>query len=129
VPPFVTIIRIHGPFLFGTTDKLLEETEDVRRLKQVVILRLRNMTALDATGLHAIEKVSERLRASGRTLILCGAREQPARLLEQAAFVEHVGRDNIQPHVAGALARAREAVAAFDGVGDDLARELSHQAL
>jgi SulP family sulfate permease len=128
VPPFVTIIRIHGPFLFGTTDKLLEETEDVRRLKQVVILRLRNMTALDATGLHAIEKVSERLRASGRTLILCGAREQPAKLLAQSAFVEHVGRENIQPHVAGALTRARAAVAAFDGVGDDLAREFAHQA-
>jgi SulP family sulfate permease len=114
LPPYVSIIRIHGPFLFGTTEKLLEETQDVRQLKSVVILRLRNMTALDATGLHAIEKVAERLRASGRTLILCGARDQPAKLLKQSEFVQHVGRENIQPHVAGALERAK-AVEEGDG--------------
>lgn len=125
LPPFVSIIRIHGPFLFGTTDKLLEEVEDVSRLKPVVILRLRNMTALDGTGLHAIETAAERLRNSGRTLILCGARDQPARLLAQSTFVEHVGRENIQPHVAGAIERARSVLAGFDGVGADLAREFA----
>jgi SulP family sulfate permease len=125
VPSYVSIIRIHGPFLFGTTEKLAEETEDLERLNPVVILRLRNMTALDATGLHAIEKLSERLRANGKTLLLCGARDQPAKLLEQSAFVEHVGRANILPHVSAALDRAREVMAGFDGVGDDLVRELA----
>ena len=84
VPPYVSILRIHGPFLFGTTDKLAEETEDLNRLAEVVILRLRNMTAIDATGLHALESFSKRLRASGRTLLLCGARDQPASLIRQS---------------------------------------------
>ena len=55
VPSYVTILRIHGPFLFGTIDKLAEETEDLTKFKPVVILRVRNMTAIDATGLHALE--------------------------------------------------------------------------
>lgn len=106
VPPFVTILRIHGPFLFGTTDKLLDLTTDLSRFAPIVILRLRNMTAIDATGLHALERLSDRLRASGRTLLLCGARHQPARVLHQTAFVHHVGPANILPHVQAALARA-----------------------
>jgi SulP family sulfate permease len=71
-----------------------------------VILRLRNMTALDATGLHAIEQFAYRLHTSGRTLLLCGAREQPARLLAQSKFVDCVGRNNILPHVHAAIERA-----------------------
>lgn len=108
VPPYVSILRIHGPFLFGTTDKLAEETADLSNYGQIVILRLRNMTAIDATGLHALEMFSDRLKKSGRTLLLCGARHQPARLLQRAEFVEHVGRENIHPNVDAALRHARE---------------------
>jgi sulfate permease, SulP family len=97
VPSYVTILRIHGPFLFGTTEKLDEATAHLDPFAPVVILRLRNMTALDATGLHAFEKLAARLRKSGRSLLLCGAREQPALLLEQAEFIEHVGQQNICP--------------------------------
>lgn len=108
VPPDVTILRILGPFLVGMTDKLADATADLSAFSPIVILRLRNMTAIDATGLHAIEVLSDRLKASGRTLILCGAREQPAAFLEQAEFIEHVGERNIAPNVEAALARARE---------------------
>ena len=74
VPSYVSILRVHGPFLFGTTDKLEQATADLEAFEPVVVLRLRNMTALDATGLHALEKLAGRLRKSGRTLLLCGAR-------------------------------------------------------
>jgi SulP family sulfate permease len=107
LPPNTTILRIHGPFLFGTTETLVEATRDLSRFESVVILRLRNMTALDATGLHMIERFAYRLRGSGRTLLLCGAREQPARLLAQADFISHVGDKNILPHVQAAIDRAR----------------------
>jgi SulP family sulfate permease len=108
VPPYVTILRIHGPFLFGMTDKLAEATADLSRFAPIVIVRLRNMTAIDGTGLHALEALGDRLRKSGRSMLLCGARDQPAQFLNQAAFVEHVGPRNFLPHVEGALARARE---------------------
>ena len=120
VPPYVTILRIHGPFLFGTTEKLEESTANLEPFAPVVILRLRNMTALDATGLYALEKLADRLKKSGRTLLLCGAREQPQRLLHQAEFIEHVGRENILPHVSAALERAQEIHAQSGSVAREL---------
>jgi len=129
VPQYVTILRIHGPFLFGTTEKLEEATSNLNAFAPVVVLRLRNMTALDATGLYALEKLADRLKKSGRTLLLCGAREQPERLLHQAEFVEHVGADNILPHVAAALERAQQINAEFGGLGNEVAAAMQGQAL
>jgi SulP family sulfate permease len=129
LPQYVTILRIHGPFLFGTTEKLEEATSNLNALASVVVLRLRNMTALDATGLYALEKLADRLKKSGRTLLLCGAREQPERLLEQAEFVEHVGSENILPHVAAALDRAQQINAEFGGLGSEVAAEMQGQSL
>lgn len=108
LPPYVLVLRIHGPFLFGATEKLSEATVNVDSLPPVVILRLRNMTALDATGLHELEKLGQRLRATRRTLLLCGARSQPEQLLRQSSFLHYLGEENVLPHVEAALSRARE---------------------
>jgi SulP family sulfate permease len=108
IPPFVTVFRIHGPFLFGAADKLDNVLIQLPTLTPVIILRLRNMTAIDATGLQALENFADQVRNSGRGLILCGAPEQPSRLMQQAEFEDHVGRENICKNVAEALARAGE---------------------
>jgi sulfate permease, SulP family len=108
IPPYVTLLRIHGPFLFGTTEKLVEATANLDAFAPVVILRLRNMTAVDATGIHAIETFAKRLRASGRSLILCGAMDQPSKLLLQPRFISHVGSENIMPNIQAALDKAEE---------------------
>ncbi len=110
IPPYVTLLRIHGPFLFGTTEKLVDATANLEAFTPVIILRLRNMSAIDSTGIHAIETFAKRLRSSGRTLILCGAMEQPSKLLRHPRFIEHVGRENIMPNIQAALDRAEEAV-------------------
>jgi SulP family sulfate permease len=115
IPAYVAIYRIHGPLLFGTTDKIERIHADIPRLPPIVMLRLRDMTALDATGMQAFEELADKLHASGRTLLLCGAREQPARVMRQAEFHEHVGDRNILPNVAEAIARAREIHAAGPG--------------
>ncbi len=125
VPPYVRILRIHGPFLFGTTDQLHDETADLSGYPPIVILRLRNMTAIDATGLHALEALSDRLKKSGKTLLLCGARHQPASFLKQGEFIDHIGKENILPHVQAALQRAVEVYGSFSGIGDEAARGLS----
>jgi SulP family sulfate permease len=108
IPYYATIFRIHGPFLFGATDKISVVTENLHKLPPVVILRLRNMTALDATGLFALEEAAKALHASKRTLILCGAREQPSQLIHQGEFAEVIGEENICDNVQDALQRAEE---------------------
>jgi sulfate permease, SulP family len=107
IPEGVAIYRIHGPFLFGSTDKLRDMEEEIPGLPPVVVLRLRNMTAIDGTGLHAVERFAEVLRARGRTLLLCGMRDQPARMMERAEFHQHIGDENMLPSLEAALARAR----------------------
>jgi sulfate permease, SulP family len=106
IPSYVAIFRIHGPFLFGATEKIDEVRRQMSSLPPIVILRLRNMTAIDSTGLQALERLALEVRGSGRTLVLCGAREQPARRIAQASFAQHVGEENICPHVTAALVRA-----------------------
>jgi sulfate permease, SulP family len=106
IPDYVAVFRIRGPFLFGASEKLSVITDRIVELPLVVILRLRNMTALDATGLLAFEHLADRLHAAGRELILCGAQPQPARLMRQAEFEERVGRENVCPNIKVALERA-----------------------
>src|SRR5256885_8225248 len=108
IPYYATIFRIHGPFLFGATDKISVVTENVHKLPPVVILRLRNMNALDATGLFALEEVAQTLQTNGRALILCGAREQPLQLIQQSELPALIGRENICDNVQEAIQRAEE---------------------
>ncbi len=116
IPDNVAIYRIHGPFLFGATDKLVELEQDVPKLPKIVVVRLRNMTAIDGTGLHALEHFADVLHASRRTLILCGMRDQPARMMERAEFHQHIGDANLVPTIEAALRRAREILLEDDGL-------------
>jgi SulP family sulfate permease len=107
IPSYVVIFRIHGPFLFGASDKLDAIVSRLPGLPPIIILRLRNMTAIDSTGLQALEVFADRVHGAGRDLILCGAREQPAKRMRDAELHQHVGEDNICESVADALDRAR----------------------
>ncbi len=108
IPEYVAVFRVHGPFLFGSTDKFSEILEGLSQLPPIIVLRLRNMTAIDATGLGAIRDLADQVHASGRALLLCGAREQPAQLMTQAEFERHIGSKNICQSIQDALARAAE---------------------
>jgi len=108
IPESVAMFRIHGPFLFGATDKLRDIAAQADSLPPVVILRLRNMTAVDGTGLSAIEELADDLRSKGRTLVICGAPEQPAGAMRKAEFHERLGHANICSSVQAALDRARD---------------------
>jgi SulP family sulfate permease len=129
IPSNVTILRIHGPFLFGATEKLADATRNLTKLGDVVILRLRNMTALDATGIHALEQFSERLHKTGKTLLLCGARDQPSQLISRSDFLKHVGPENVLPNIQAALARVNEIQGDFEGIGRELALEMERRPL
>ncbi len=107
IPGYVTIFRVHGPFLFGATDKIAAITDEIGELPPIVIVRLRNMTVIDATGLLAFQDLAELLQASGRTLLFCGVRDQPRKLMDRAGFAEVIGRENICDNVLDALARAK----------------------
>jgi SulP family sulfate permease len=108
IPDYAAVYRIHGPFLFGVTDKIATITENVSMLPRIVIVRLRNMTAIDATGIAALEELAEILQKSGREMLVCGARPQPEKLMREAGFERHVGKQNICENIEEALKRAAD---------------------
>jgi SulP family sulfate permease len=125
IPSYATVFRVHGPFLFGATDKFADILDSLNTLPPVVILRLRNMTAIDATGLGALRDLADQLHASGRSLLLCGARDQPAKLMKQAEFERHVGSENICPSISDALRRAADVYQSYHASpSDDLKESL-----
>ncbi|HEX7941838.1 MAG TPA: sodium-independent anion transporter, partial [Gemmatimonadaceae bacterium] len=77
-------------------------------LPAIVILKLRHVTAIDATGLRALEDLADQLHKSGRDLVICGAQPQPSALLASADFHQHIGAANVCPNTSAALARAAE---------------------
>jgi sulfate permease, SulP family len=108
IPDYVEIYRIQGALLFGSAQKLSVIVDHLEKLPPVVILRLRSMSAVDSTGIGEIEEVAKKLHESGRLLILCGAHEQPARMMRQPVFEAEIGRENILPDIQSALDRAAE---------------------
>ncbi len=107
IPHYVVAFRINGPFLFGATDKLKGIMDRLDSLPPIVILRLRYMTATDATGLQAIQDLADIVRESGRAFLVSGAQEQPAALMKRARIDRHLGEENVCPTFDAALDRAR----------------------
>ncbi len=114
IPPYVSVVRIRGPFLFGATEKLEHATADLSRFAQIVVVKVTYMSAIDGTGIHALESLASRLAESGRTLVVCGAQEQPAKLIQRSKLGKLLGRRNLQPHLDAALERAAIIYGGFD---------------
>jgi SulP family sulfate permease len=108
IPDYVEVFSVQGALLFGAAQKLDIVLNRLPTLPPIVVLRLRGMTAIDSTGLGAIEYLETRLSAAGHHLLLCGAKEQPARLIHQSAFEQRIGRENICSNIQQALDRAKQ---------------------
>ena len=108
IPRGVLVFRVFGAFFFGVVDKLDDELKRAKQEPDVLILRIRKVLAMDATGLQALEDLHVKLRAKGKHLILSGPHTQPLLVMENAGFIDRVGRENVCPHITASLARARE---------------------
>jgi sulfate permease, SulP family len=108
VPEGVLIFRVFGAFFFGVVDKLDDELKRAKQEPEVLILRVRKVLAMDATGLQALEDLLVKLRAKGKHLVLSAPHTQPLLVMENAGFLDRIGRENVCPHIDAALARARD---------------------
>ena len=111
IPEGVLVYRVFGAFFFGAADKLETALKRARQEPDVLILRMRKVLAMDATGLNALEDLYEKLHAKGKHLILSGPHTQPLFAMDRAGFLDRLGRENVCAHVDAALARAREILA------------------
>ncbi|MGA7305013.1 MAG: sulfate permease [Rhodothermales bacterium] len=117
IPNGVDVFEVNGPFFFGAADKFKDAITQVERKPFVLILRLRSVLTLDATGLIALEEVFERTRREGTRLILSGVHAQPLTTMQRTGFLDRVGESNMFSNIDDALGRAKELVADLEREG------------
>jgi len=108
IPNGVLIFRVFGAFFFGAADKLETALQRARQDPQILILRMRKVLAIDATGLNALEDLHDKLRKRGKHLILSGPHTQPLLVMDNAGFLDRIGRENVCANIDVALERSRE---------------------
>lgn len=112
IPDGVLVFRVFGAFFFGAADKLETSLTRAGGLPEVLILRMRDVLALDATGLESLEDLLEKLRKHKKELILCGPHSQPMFALTRAGLIDRIGLENICGDMDHALERARQLIEA-----------------
>jgi len=111
IPKGVVVFRVFGAFFFGAADKLETSLRRAGQLPDVLILRMRDVLALDATGIDALEDLLEKLRIDKKALVICGPQSQPLFALTRAGFIDKLGMENVCGDMDMALARARKILA------------------
>jgi SulP family sulfate permease len=112
VPAGVEVFEVYGALFFGAASKFKDAVRRVERPPRVLIVRMRDVLAVDATGLRALEDLLDKTRRDGTTLVLSGVHAQPLVALERSGLLDKIGADNVHKNIREALARARSLVGA-----------------
>ncbi|MBN2843681.1 MAG: STAS domain-containing protein [Sedimentisphaerales bacterium] len=109
VPAGIEVFEVSGPFFFGMIDTFKGALKNVQHDKvPVLIIRIRNVPVIDATGLHALRELHTRCKKEGTLLVFSGVGEQPYRVFKDTGFIKEVGPENVCSHIDLALKRAEE---------------------
>ena len=108
VPEGAEVYEINGPFFFGAATKFKEIMHNIEKPPKVMILRMRNVQAIDATGLNLLSEIIQKNKKEGIHLILSGVHAQPLFALTQYKIIDEVGEENIFGNIDDSLDRARQ---------------------
>jgi SulP family sulfate permease len=108
VPDDVEVFEINGPFFFGAVSKFRDAMRFIESPPKVLIIRMRNVPAIDGTGMHALEEVYHESVKKGTQLVLSGVHTQPLMALDQSGFLKVIGEQNVLGNIDDSLDRARE---------------------
>lgn len=106
VPDNTRVYEINGPMFFGASDKFSYMLDDTNI--DVLCIRMRNVPAIDATGVEMLDKITKRCKRYNISVIFSHVNEQPMHAMEKAGFIDRIGRDNFCDHIDTALIRAEE---------------------
>ena len=106
LPQHIQVYEINGPLFFGAADKFLEVINEVDGTTQTMILRLRNVPAMDATAVHALKRFIKACHKHKIKILLSGLKPQPYEVLSKAGVIDTIGVEHIFEHFEAALAFA-----------------------
>ena len=108
VPQGVEVFEINGPFFFGAAEQFKDTLNQVARKPKVLIIRMRDVPAIDATGLHTLQELARRYKREGTLLLLSDVHAQPMFALVRSDILPEIGEDNLFGNIDDALNRARQ---------------------
>ncbi len=111
IPPGVSVFEAEGAFFFGVAELLRENLNIGDKPPKVMILKMRHVLALDATGIRALNDLRRSCKKLGTTLLLEGIHAQPYFALDRADLIPAFGEKNVVEDFKLALERAQEILA------------------
>jgi sulfate permease, SulP family len=108
VPKAVEVYEVNGPFFFGAVETFKNTIGQVARKPKVLIIRMRNVPAIDSTGMHALKDVVHRARKDGTLVLLSDVQAQPLAAITKSAVMDEIGEENIFANIDDSLAAADE---------------------
>lgn len=110
VPKGVEVFEINGPFFFGAAYKFKESLKLLKRPPKVLIIRMRYVPVIDATGLHTLEEVFNQTKSQRTKFVISGVSGRPLEMMEQTGLLEKIGKENVCESIEDALLRAEEII-------------------
>jgi len=107
IPPSVEVFEINGPFFFGAAEQFKDTLSQIAKKPRVLIIRMRDVPAIDSTGLHALQELARRCKHDGTLLFLADVHAQPMFALARSDMLDEIGADNLFGNLDDALDRAR----------------------
>jgi sulfate permease, SulP family len=107
IPPGVEVYEINGPFFFGAAEKFKQTLGEVSRKPKVLVIRMRNVPAIDSTAMHALKDLVRRTRSEGTHVLFSDVRSQPLVALGRSGMLDEIGEDNLFGDVDQALEAAK----------------------
>ncbi|HUF49733.1 MAG TPA: sodium-independent anion transporter [Longimicrobiales bacterium] len=104
LPPGVIVYEINGPFFFGAAEKFKDTVDTISAKPRVLILRMRNVPAIDSTGLNALRGLIRRARHDGTRVLIAEVHAQPMIALGRSYLLDEIGEDNLFGSLNDALA-------------------------
>jgi SulP family sulfate permease len=114
VPQGVDVFEIKGAFFFGAAYKFKEAMTRTQRKPKILIIRMRNVTVLDTTGIKAIREVFHQTKHDGTQFIISGLLSEPQLIFEKSGLTDEIGRQNVVKSIEEALVRANEILGVND---------------
>lgn len=108
LPKSVRVYEINGPMFFGMTDRITDIS--VKSFTKYLIIRMRGVPSLDASGMNALESLYDYCTENGVKLIFSHANEQPMKTMRRAGFVDLVGEEHFRVNIDDAIEHARELI-------------------
>lgn len=110
IPEHTKVYEINGPMFFAAAEKFSYMLDDEDT--DVLVIRMRNVPAVDASGVAALTDVVERCGKKNINVVFSHVNEQPMHAMQKAGLTETVGSENFCDHIDTALLRAQEIVSA-----------------